>query len=158
MVSSVLYSSKYTPSWQGLGMGLLLSSNAHFLGRIHLDGQGRWFHYHLPWVRRLIIISCVSGVLERIETKSLKRIIWGLNWTSPQIVIPCIACFNLQSQGVGSNNWYSKSTDQQPMSDRTKRELCPCFGLLSQPNLGLSMLKFIKTWLQYLSSLQPSFL
>lgn len=26
-----------------LGMGLLLSSNAHFLGRIPSDGQGRWF-------------------------------------------------------------------------------------------------------------------
>lgn len=41
LVSNMLYSPKYTSSWWGLGKGLLLSSDARFLGRI--PSRGRWF-------------------------------------------------------------------------------------------------------------------
>lgn len=117
---------------------------------------GEVVHYHLTWVQGSIIISCVLGVLERIETQSLKRIIWGLNWTSSQLIILRIASYSLQSRSVGSSHGYEKLTVQQLMSNRKKWELCHCFRLLSQTNVGLSLLKFKKKILPYLSSLQPS--
>lgn len=117
-------------------------------------GGGSLPSYMSPKINNYL---CVLVVLERIEPQSLKIIIWGLNWTSSQVTVSCIACYNLQNEGVGSYHWYDRSIDQQLMSNRTKWELCHCFGLLSQLNVGLSMLK-LKKWLQYLSSLQLSFL
>lgn len=89
------------------------------------------------------VTSCVlESTCEKWNTVPQKKN-WGLDWTPSQVMIPCVACYNLHGQGVGSNHWDIKSTDQQLMSSSTKWELCHCFGFESLIKLICDFLCYV---------------